>query len=90
MSRFEVFFSGRVQGVGFRYRVRSLVAGFFVSGTIKNLPDGRVHLIAEGEKKELEEFLQGILESELASHIREYDWAWAEATGTMKGFKIIG
>ena len=90
MSRFEVFFSGRVQGVGFRYRVKSLVSGYFVTGTIRNLPDGRVHLIAEGQKDELEDFLQGIIESELASHIRELDVEWSEATGNLKGFKIIG
>lgn len=90
MTRMEVYFSGRVQGVGFRYRVKALVAGYYVSGTIKNLSDGRVHLAAEGQKDELEAFLQGIIESELGSHIRDVELHWNESRGNMKGFKITG
>lgn len=86
----EVHFSGKVQGVGFRYRVKSLVAGYYVSGTIKNLADRRVFLVAEGERKELEDFLRGIIESELASHIREVDVEWVSDTSNLSGFKIVG
>ncbi len=57
LVRVHVHYSGRVQGVGFRYTVRSLVPGYDVLGTIRNLPDGRVELVAEGERAELEEFL---------------------------------
>ena len=44
----EVYYSGRVQGVGFRYTVRSLASRMAVTGFVKNLPDGRVHLVVEG------------------------------------------
>ena len=53
-----VFYSGRVQGVGFRYAVKSLTPGFEVTGTIRNLADGRVELVAEGEHAELDAFRQ--------------------------------
>ena len=42
---------GRVQGVGFRYTVRSLAVGFDVTGFVRNLPDGRVHLVVEGGRR---------------------------------------
>jgi acylphosphatase len=87
--RLEVYFSGRVQGVGFRYRVRALAEGFFVTGTVRNLDDGRVELRAEGARDELEDFLKAIVESELGSHIREMDVDWHDATGHFKGFEII-
>ena len=65
----HVFYSGRVQGVGFRYTVRTVATGYEVNGTVRNLPDGRVELIAEGAKEELEAFRQGIRESGLAHFI---------------------
>ena len=46
--RLQVLYSGHVQGVGFRYSVKSLAPGFEVTGTIRNLLDGRVELLAEG------------------------------------------
>ena len=46
--RKTVFFSGRVQGVGFRYTAKTVATGFEITGTIRNLPDGRVELVAEG------------------------------------------
>ena len=47
--RRRVYFSGRVQGVGFRFTCQSLARGFEVAGYVRNLPDGRVELVAEGE-----------------------------------------
>ena len=46
--RLEAHFSGRVQGVGFRYLTRQLAQGFAVTGQVRNLPDGQVQVIAEG------------------------------------------
>ena len=46
MERVTVLYSGRVQGVGFRATVRYLACGYDVTGTVRNLPDGRVELIA--------------------------------------------
>ena len=47
-KRAHVFYSGRVQGVGFRYSTREVACGYEVTGRVRNLPDGRVELVAEG------------------------------------------
>ena len=79
-----------MQGVGFRYTVRSLVPGYDVLGTIRNLPDGRVELVAEGERAELEEFLQAVRDSGLRRNIQDEDIVWKEAQDKFRGFEIAG
>ncbi|HOW65425.1 MAG TPA: acylphosphatase [Candidatus Paceibacterota bacterium] len=88
--RMQVDYSGRVQGVGFRYTVKSLAPGFEITGTICNLPDGRVELVAEGTRDELEAFHQAILDSGLGGLIRDTQVNWSEARGGFRGFMIIG
>lgn len=66
-QRREVFYSGHVQGVGFRYTARSIAERFDVTGYVMNLPDGRVHLVAEGTKAELDAFVE-----EIARKMRAY------------------
>jgi acylphosphatase len=53
----QVFYEGRVQGVGFRYSARRVAAGFDVAGYVRNLPDGRVELVASGDEEEVDGFL---------------------------------
>ncbi|MFM8807561.1 MAG: acylphosphatase, partial [Chthoniobacterales bacterium] len=60
----QVFYEGRVQGVGFRYTARRVAAGFDVSGYVRNLSDGRVELLASGEPDEVDGFLASLRESE--------------------------
>ncbi len=88
-ERMQNLYSGRVQGVGFRYSVKTVVAGFEVSGTVRNLPDGRVELIAEGEKNEMVEFLQAIRDSDVGGLIRGEETRWSEAKNDFRGFEII-
>lgn len=88
MQRLTVFYSGRVQGVGFRATVRRIACGYDVTGTVSNLPDGRVELIAEGEKSELEAFLTGIAESELSGFIAKQLETWQSAQRNLRGFTI--
>ena len=68
--RLIAFFSGRVQGVGFRYSTFQIAKGFEVNGFVKNLLDGRVELQAEGEEGECKAFLTEV-ESELDGYIRK-------------------
>jgi acylphosphatase len=88
MQRVTVLYSGRVHGVGFRATVRHVARGYDVAGTVRNLSDGRVELIAEGTKAELVAFLEGIAMSELSSYITQRPETWSAAQGGMRGFVI--
>ena len=90
MKRVTVFYAGRVQGVGFRATVRQLACGYDVTGTVRNLPDGRVELIAEGTQSELEDFLTGVAESGLSGLIAKKEETWQAAQGGLRGFVIVG
>ncbi len=89
MQRVTVLYSGRVQGVGFRATVRQLACGYDVTGVVRNLPDGRVEMIAEGQRAELEAFLTGIEESELSGFIAKKHDTWSKAQGNLRGFVIV-
>ncbi len=84
----RIFYSGHVQGVGFRYTVKSVAAGFEVTGLVRNLPDGRVELQAEGLAAELEAFRQALRDAGLDHFIRQEEVTWSEATGGLRGFEI--
>jgi len=88
-SRVQVNYSGRVQGIGFRYTVRSLAPGFELTGTIRNLPDGTVEMFAEGPRSQLEAFQQAIRDSGLARFIEHESAQWSEARGGFRGFEIV-
>ena len=83
-----ILYSGRVQGVGFRYTARWVALGFEVTGTVGNLPDGRVELVAEGERTELEAFRKAIQDSEVGGLVRHEDVVWGAARGGFLGFEI--
>lgn len=85
----ELFYSGRVQGVGFRYATKSVATGFEITGTVRNLPDGRVELIAEGVCEELESFRDAIRDAGLKQFIRDEAVTWSEAQNQFKGFEIV-
>ena len=87
-KRATVFYSGRVQGVGFRYTVREIACGYELTGYVRNLHDGRVELIAEGAEEEITAFLGAVRASQLGSHIRNEDMNWQEAAGEFRGFDI--
>jgi len=84
-----VFYSGDVQGVGFRYTAKSVATGFEVTGTVRNLADGRVELIAEGARAELEGFRAAIRDAGLSGLIRDETVAWSDAQETLNGCEIV-
>jgi acylphosphatase len=84
-----VQYSGQVQGVGFRYTARTVATGFEITGMIRNLPDGRVELTAEGLRPELEAFRSALQDAGLAGFIRDQKVDWSDATGQFRGFEIV-
>ena len=88
-QRVKVLYSGHVQGVGFRYAVKRLAPGYEVTGVIRNLPDGRVELVLEGERTELEAFREAVREPGLGPLIRQELDVWSEATGEFRGLAIV-
>ena len=88
-QRMQIFYIGHVQGVGFRYSTKMLAQGYEVTGVVRNLPDGRVELVAEGTRDELEAFRKGVQESELGSFIRHEEIHWSEAKNEFRGFEIV-
>ena len=86
-ERRTVYYSGRVQGVGFRYETRFLSQQFEVTGLVQNLDDGRVLLLVEGATDEIERFLARIAES-MGRHIRNVAQSTAAATGEFNEFRI--
>lgn len=85
----RVFYSGRVQGVGFRYTAKSVAAGFDISGSVRNLSDGRVELTAEGAREELEAFRAAIRDAGLKPFIRDENVSWNAAQNEFRGFEIV-
>jgi acylphosphatase len=84
-----VIYSGQVQGVGFRYTAKTVATGFEITGTIRNLPDGRVELVAEGGRGELDAFRAALHAAGLAGFIRDEQVSWADAKNETRGFEII-
>ena len=84
-----VIYTGRVQGVGFRYTSKRVAAGFAVTGVIRNLSDGRVELTVEGLREELEAFRTAIRNEGLAGFIRAEQVTWGSAQNKFRGFEII-
>jgi len=85
--RRTVYFSGHVQGVGFRYTTRSVAAEFEVTGFVRNLPDGRVELVAEGRRDEVDG-LQRAVHDAMEAQIAKMDTADSSATGEFTSFRI--
>lgn len=82
-----VFFSGRVQGVGFRYSALQVAREFDVSGCVQNLPDGRVQLEAEGSPAEVRDFIIAIQER-MAGYIRKVEQTETQRAPKFQGFSI--
>jgi acylphosphatase len=84
----QVFYEGNVQGVGFRWSVRNVAKGFDVTGSVRNLRDGRVELQATGDEEEVRAFLEAILQSELRAHIRKHSEMPLPNPPAFRGFEI--
>jgi acylphosphatase len=85
--RNHVYYSGTVQGVGFRYTARRLAAGRDVTGFVRNLPDGRVELIAEGEGEAVGRFFEDVAAA-FEGLVRDVEVRDEAPTGEFRGFGV--
>lgn len=83
----EVHYEGRVQGVGFRFRTKAIADRYRVFGFVRNLSDGRVQLVVEGETSEINCFLADV-DSEMRGNIHHSNVIVRTVTGEFDGFSI--
>ena len=82
-----MYYSGRVQGVGFRFTAEDIARDLSVSGWVKNLRDGRVEITAEAEESVLKDFL-GRINDAFSHYIKDADIEWAEPAGRFEDFGV--
>lgn len=87
MKRVHIFFSGYVQGVGFRYTARRVAQTLGAVGWVKNCYDGRVELVAEGEEQVLQQLLNE-LNAAFEGHVKNAEAIWEDGTGEFTSFSI--
>lgn len=86
-KRLHAYYSGSVQGVGFRFTAERTAYSLDLTGWARNLADGRVEVVCEGKEPALKDFLLKI-EDVFRDYIRDCDVEWASATGEFSGFDI--
>ena len=87
MKRVHALYEGYVQGVGFRFTVRHLAWRLNLVGWVKNLYDGRVELLVEGDEEQLKKMIEQ-LNQRFEGYIRNSDVEWSDATGEFDSFSI--
>ncbi len=83
----HIYYSGRVQGIGFRYTIQDIAKFHQVLGWVKNLDDARVEVVAEATEDALNKFLQQVNQHFL-QYIRDVSLEWLPASGEFRDFRI--
>ena len=87
-KRVHVFYSGRVQGVGFRMTAEDEAHQAGVLGWVKNLRDGRVELVAEADETALDRFLDRMRTGPMKNFIQRVDATWSDSSDNFDDFEI--
>jgi acylphosphatase len=87
-ARARILITGLVQGVFFRREITDLARRLGISGWVKNLQDGRVEALAEGDKGRLDELIRFCHVGPRGAVVRKVDVEWSEYSGEFRGFKI--
>jgi acylphosphatase len=77
---------GVVQGVGFRHFTRKLAESYGIKGYVRNVPDGSVEVVAEGDTQVLKAFLDEVKIGPRFGSVSRVDEEWLEARGDLSGF----
>jgi acylphosphatase len=86
--KFSAIVHGRVQGVGFRYFVERRATSLGLCGWVKNLHDGSVAVLAEGNKKDLDILLANLQKGPAFSFVQKVDVNWEEFSGSLSSFDV--
>jgi acylphosphatase len=86
--RLTACFSGRVQGVGFRFTTVEVAREFPVTGYVQNMMDGSVRMVAEGPEEELLRFLDRVRQSHVFRFVLQESLHWSAASGEFSSFAI--
>lgn len=86
-KRLHAYYQGNVQGVGFRFTLERLAASMGLTGWVKNLEDGRVEIVVEGDESGIRKVLAGIA-SVFKDYIRDADIEWGNPTNEFEAFDI--
>lgn len=89
MKRISCHITGQVQGVFFRHFTRINAQNLGLTGTVQNMADGSVFVIAEGEEKTLERFTDLLKKGPPRSRVEEVKTEWSEATGEFSSYEEI-
>ncbi|MFQ6083542.1 MAG: acylphosphatase [Candidatus Aminicenantia bacterium] len=87
-ARVHIYVSGRVQGVFFRDHTRTWAKSLDLTGWVMNLSDGRVEVIAEGEKENIEKLIKKLKEGPPSARVDEVDVKREEYRGEFGDFQI--
>jgi len=87
LARVRVFADGRVQGVAYRYFAEKCAAALEITGWVRNLPDGRVEVLAEGRGENIELFLDKLREGPRLARVDSLDVMREAATGEFPDFR---
>lgn len=88
LRRVTCFFSGRVQGVGFRFHTKEVAKKFSVTGTVQNLEDGRVKVVVEGQIDEVHRFLDAVGQS-MTGNVKGDERFESEASSEFESFVAL-
>ena len=89
MTRATLTLAGQVQGVGFRYAVARLAREQKLTGYVKNLEDGRVEVVVEGEQQAIQQLEKAIRDLPPPIKVEDVETKYEKETGEFKTFKII-
>ena len=87
-ARLRAIVKGIVQGVGYRFFVEDRAYELGLTGYVRNLPDGTVEVVAEGDKEVLELLLEHLRRGPRSARVTDVEVEWGEATGEFRDFRI--
>ena len=89
MYQAHILISGDVQGVYYRVSCKEYAIGVGVKGWVRNLDNGNVEALAQGEKEKIERFLEWCKKGPPQAKVEEIKITWQEANGPFNGFSVI-